>query len=201
MLANAGAFAADLDSASPKGSSQATHRGEPGFQLYGGAVFGASHAEFNCVIIGGNSYTCDPTDTGFKVYGGFNITSNTAVELAYIGFGQATIKGTTSGVAFKVAQEANAWVLNGAWRFDMTPTFGGVVRVGLANVNSKISASTLGFYDSISDKKVAPYGGFGLEYAVAAKLRLVAALDVTTSEIQSDKSTVGLLSIGVQYGF
>ncbi|MDI1258834.1 outer membrane beta-barrel protein [Aquabacterium sp.] len=203
VLANTSAFAVDIYGAFPTNSPEITHRGEQGFQLYGGATFGASHLATNCVVIGADSYTCEPNDTGFKVYSGFNITSDIAVELGYIGFGSATIKGTVSGIPFKGAQESNALVLNGAWRFDMTPKFSGVVRVGLASVDSKVSASANvpGAYASASDTKIAPYAGFGLEYALATKLRAVAALDVTTSDIQGDKSTVGLLSIGAQYGF
>lgn len=203
VLAAHGASAADARAASPKNSSWATPRGEQGFQLYGGATVGVSHQETTCVFIGADSYTCDPNDTGLKVYSGFNITSHIAAELGYIGFGSATVKGTVSGIPFKGAQETNAWVLNGAWRFDMTPKFGGVVRVGIANVSSEATASANvpGAYASASDKKVAPYAGFGLEYTLVSKLKAVAAVDITTSEIRGDKSTVGLLSIGAQYGF
>jgi len=172
-------------------------------QLYGGATFGVSHLQTDCVIIGADSYTCDPNGTGFKVYGGFNITSHLAAELGYIGFGRATVKGTVSGVPFKGEQETNAWMVNGAWRFDMTPKFSGVVRLGLANGDSKATASANlpGAYAAASDKKMAPYAGFGLEYTLVTKLKAVAAVDITTSEIRGDKSTVGLLSMGAQYGF
>lgn len=202
VLAAHGASAADARAASPKNSSWATPRGEQGFQLYGGATVGVSHQETTCVFIGADSYTCDPNDTGFKVYGGFNITSHIAVELGYIGFGSATMTGSFSGIPFKETWESNAWVLNGAWRFDMTPKFGGVVRVGLANVSSEGTLSVQGTYaDSASGKKIAPYAGFGLEYTLVTKLKAVAAVDITTSEIQGNKSTAALLSIGAQYGF
>lgn len=197
VLATHNAFAADIYHVTPNESSGRTYRGDKGAQLYGGATFGASYVDFDCSGIP----NCKHEDTGFKLYGGFNITANIATELGYIGFGKGTAEVVGGGFVVKAKEEATAVVLNGAFRFDMTPNFAGVVRLGIANVRAKASASSMGVRESWSETKIAPYMGLGLEYTVAQSLKAVAAIDLTKSEIDDEKSDVRLISLGLQYGF
>lgn len=196
-LAAHSAFAADIYQATPSGAPVKTQRGERGAQLYGGGTIGPSYVDFDC----GPIPDCKHESTGFKLYAGFNATAHIAAELGYLGFGKGSAAATLGSLPITLKQEATALVLNGAFRFDMTPNFTGTVRVGLANVKTKASGSVLGIRGSNSETKVAPYLGLGLECTIAQDLRIVAAVDATQSEIDDEKSDVRLISLGLQYGF
>jgi len=197
FLATQHASAVDIYQVTISDAPARTPRGGQASQLYGGATYGASYVDFDCTPIP----DCKHEDTGFKLYSGFNITANIAAELGYVGFGKGKAETAFGGFVTRARQEVSALVLNGALRLDMTPDFTGLVRLGLARVRTKVSASALGLSNSTSEIAIAPYVGLGLEYTLMQDLKAVAAIDFTQSEIDDEKSDVRLISLGLQYGF
>jgi len=166
---------------------------------YIGATIGSSNIDFDC----GSPANCDKSDTGFKLYGGFDLArrasvNGLALEVGYIDFG----KGTASVGPARASVEVSALTFAAALRAQFTPALAGVGRLGLAYVEGKSSGSVAGFAagsESSSELKV--YAGLGLEYSLNKQFKLVGAADFTSYDTGRTSGSVNLISIGAQYGF
>jgi OOP family OmpA-OmpF porin len=159
-------------------------------QGYAGALIGLAKISTDCPA----GVTCDDSSTGMKVYGGYEVAPNIALEVGYTSFGKTTLKTSLGGVEVK----GTAFVVNGAFRFPIAAEFTGVARLGLASVKGKYS-DTLG--GSESESKIKLYTGLGLEYAIAKDIKLIGAFDLSNVEVGGDSGTAMLFGAGVQASF
>jgi opacity protein-like surface antigen len=160
---------------------------------YIGATIGPSHIEIDC----GLGTQCDDGDTGFKLYGGFDVSHQAnlpvALEVSYIDFGKAN----TSALGLTTQSiEVSALTFGAAIRPKFTPSLTGVARLGLAYVDAKSS----GLFAS-SSSKLKVHAGLGLEFALNKQFKLVGAADFTSYDTGRQDGSAHLLSIGAQYGF
>lgn len=166
-------------------------------QGYAGAVAGLTKANMDC-----HGNTCDDSNTGVKVYGGWEVNPNISVEVGYIHFGKAKIEYKNSTATADI--KTSAFVVTGAFRFPIAAQVTGVGRLGLARVKAKYTSDVPGVEsDSTSATKL--YTGLGLEYAIAKTIKLVGAFDMTGADLEiggrSESNTVFLLGGGVQASF
>jgi OmpA-OmpF porin, OOP family len=154
-------------------------------QAYVGGTVGFSNFSVDCY----GTTTCDTQDTAFKIYGGIPLAPHWSVEAAYIDFGSAT----ASVGPFSAALDVSAFVVNGAYRWDFSPKWAGVARLGLANVSAD--------FLNASESNIKLYAGFGIEYAVAKNLKIVGAFDLTSFELSNDDGSLNSISGGVQFSF
>ena len=169
-------------------------------QVYVGGTVGQTTESTDCA----GTTTCDRNDIGYKVYGGFKITPNWAVEAGYADFGKATPEGPTSFGQLRVDVKSTATFLVGVFRGDLTPQLAGVARLGVANVRTTAEATFLASNFEVSEKetKVKPLFGFALEYAFTPKIKATLDADFTkTADIDGESDKVRMLSIGAQYSF
>ena len=170
-------------------------------ETYIGGAIGSSNIEANCDL----TTSCDKSDTGFKIYGGFVLPQSTvaglAVEGGYIDFGKANAAYALGLITRST--EVSALNVNAALRLTFTPAFHGVGRLGLAYVEGKDSGvNVIGLQaSSKSQSKIEPYLGLGLEYAINKQFKLTGAADFTSYDTGNDSGSVHLLSIGAQYSF
>lgn len=157
-------------------------------QAYVGGTVGFSNFSVDCA-----GASCDTQDTAFKIYGGYTLAPHIAIEAAYIDFGATT---ATVG-PFSAAIDVSAFIVNGAYRWDFSPKWAGVARLGLANV----SADGSGFIGNVSDSNIKLYAGLGIEYAVAKNVKIVGALDLTSFELRNDDGSLNSVSGGIQFSF
>lgn len=162
---------------------------------YIGATLGSSHIDIDCSL----STACDSGDTGFKLYGGFDVSRHASVpglalEVGYIDFGTAR---TSIGPVTTRTIDVSALTFGAAMRLHFTPAFSGVGRLGLAYVDGKTS-TPLGSNSSSNLKLI---GGLGLEYAINKQFKIVGAADFTTYDSGADTGSAHLISVGAQYGF
>lgn len=178
-------FAAALSAASGLAAAQG----------YAGALVGLSQISYEA----GPGVSADDSDVGFKVYGGYDVAPNIAVEVGYATFGKA--KGTVGALSEEI--KVSAFSVVGAFRFPIAADFTGVARLGLASVSGKYS-NNFGT-KSTSKSAVKLYSGLGLEYDIAKDVKLVGAFDLTSAEVEvngnSDSGAVFLLGAGVQAAF
>lgn len=166
---------------------------------YIGAAIGSSSIDIDC----GSPASCDKGDTGFKLYGGFDVArrasiNGLALEVGYIDFGKAT---ASFGPA-RANVEVSAVTFAAALRGQFTPAMAGVARLGLGYVEGKASGTVAGFAaGSESSSELKLYGGLGLEYTLNKQFKLVGAADFTTYETGHNSGSASLISIGAQYGF
>jgi OOP family OmpA-OmpF porin len=167
-------------------------------QGYAGALVGLAKISTDCPA----GYSCDDSSTGLKVYGGYEVAPNIAVEVGYTNFGKT--KASVGSVS--VEGKSTAISVVGAFRFPIAAEFTGVGRIGLASVNGKISGSSgSATVVSESKSKIALYSGLGLEYDIAKDIKAVAAFDLTKTEFEingtKDSGTTYMFGAGVQAAF
>lgn len=179
-------LAAALLAVATSASAQLTNK------AYIGGAFGPSNVAVEC----GFPYSCDNSDTGYKIYAGYKVHPQIAIEGGYIDFGKSKISIGSAGVG---SVAVDGFVVNAAGRLPFTRELSGVGRLGLAFVDTKVSGST--YYGNRTDSATKAYLGLGLEYSFNKNLRGTASADFTTGEVAGDDGSVRLLSIGVQYDF
>lgn len=159
-------------------------------QWYVGGAFGSSDVDAPC---------CGSSDTGFKIYGGYELGAkavpNLAIEAGYIDFGEA------SGASGLVSVGATALTVAGAVRLKVSPTLSAVGRLGFANVEATASAAALGVGVARSESNMNLYYGLGLEYNFAPQWKLTGSLDFTDFEVGSQSGDLRLMGVGVEYRF
>lgn len=159
-------------------------------QGYVGALVGLTSIAIDCAP----GLSCDDSDTGFKLYGGYEVAPNIAIEVGYTNFGKVS----ASAGAYNAELKGTALSLVGAFRVAFSPEFTGVARLGLASVKGKVSDNA---GDSASDSNIKLYTGLGLEYAMSKDIKLVGAFDLTNVEVDGDSGTAYIAGIGAQIGF
>lgn len=157
-------------------------------QNYAGAVLGLSGLNATC-----DGASCDNTDTGYKLYGGYGVAPNLAIEVAYTDFGKATASGV--GVLYNNIKTSSVSVV-GAFRMALGTDFTGVARLGLASTKTKWDLTNAG-----SKSKIGLYAGLGAEYALTKDIMLTGLADLATGEVNGDSATVYLVGVGAQVGF
>lgn len=165
-------------------------------QGYIGFAGGLSKQDVNC----SNWATCDRSDTGFKLYGGYQFSKLASVELGYTDFGSASL---ALGNAASGSYSATAISLGGAIHLPLAPRFTGIARAGLASVDADYSyAGPFGlFASSASESSIEPYVGFSLAYALTPQLNLTGSFDYMRADYPRGSGSATLLGIGLRYSF
>jgi len=145
-------------------------------QGYAGALIGMSRFDIDCM-----GYDCDKSDTAFKIYGGYEVAKDIAIEVGYTDFGKLKVDGVGS-------VEATALSVVGAFRYAFSPEVTGVARLGLGFVSADADFAE-------SEDEVNLYAGLGLEYAVNKDFKIVGAIDM------ADNGDAFLFGVGAQVGF
>lgn len=138
--------------------------------------------------IGLNS--CDDTDTGWRLLGGWNINDNFAVEGSYTDAGQAT----ASALGVSVKAEATAWTISVKAQQALNDMFSVFGRLGYAHWKADLSG-TAGL--SASDDGNDLNYGVGLQYTINEQFGVRGEWERT----DADGTDVDMLSIGVTFSF
>lgn len=165
--------------------------------LYASVSLGSSHVNLDC----NGTTQCDQDDSGFKLLGGLKMSSNLSIEAAYIDFGTAHYQYAGSGGATSGRLDADAVVVAAAWRTDFTREFAGLLRLGVAYVQTKIKENGAGASASASSHATKPYWGLGAEYAFSKSFKGVASADFTTGKFRGTNGVVHLYSLGAEMDF
>ena len=173
-------------------------------QVYVGGGLGLAKADIDCEA----GLHCDTSDVGYKAYAGYRDPANKVFgfEVGYLDLGKAKLDVIGSSIGLDV--KARAVYLAGALQTNFTQSFGGGVRLGSAYVKTTCTGTIGASSGSVDDTHMAGYVGGNLDYAFTPQLKGVLSLDITrakcpagTGSANLPSATVGLLSIGAQYGF
>lgn len=169
-------------------------------QVHVGGAVGQARVNLSCEDF---DLGCDKSDTGHKVYVGYKFNPLIAIEAAYVDFGKGTRGYTDSGSEFTQSFESRGALVAAAFRHAAHPQLSLVGRVGLSFLKTKYkeSARDYGVTSSLSDESIKPYFGLGIEFALNKSLRITADADFTTAEVDDEKGSVRLLSVGLQHSF
>ena len=142
---------------------------------YVGLAGGVSHFSGAC----DDGAHCEKNRPAVKVYGGYTIANDLSAEITYYQLGTLKESETFGTTNVTARLRGDYWGLGGAWRPELGNGWGGVVRVGAAYSQGKVSgdAGTV----SISEKRTSwqPYAGIGATYALTKDIKLEADYDFT----------------------
>lgn len=162
-------------------------------QVYGTVAAGSAHLNVDCT----GATTCDKSDTGVKLVGGYGFGNGFSLEAGYISFGK--FSGSDGTISAKI--KPTAFTLGGAYALPLGSDWGMNVRLGVAQVKTKIDAAVGAATGSDSQSKAKVYAGIGVTYAVSKEFKLELGLDSTDAQYSDLKATVRLISLGATYAF
>lgn len=170
-------------------------------QAYVGGAIGKSHTNVDTT----GTTSSEVSDTGKKIYAGYGFNQNIALEVGYIDFGKAEFTGSVYpyGV-LKTDLKSKAAYVAGVFRGEFGAGFGGVARLGLANVkttatSTQVATSVTG---SLSETSGQALFGLGLEYSITKNFKVTGDVEFTNSaDIAGESGTLRLLSVGARYAF
>ena len=158
-------------------------------QGYVGGSIGLTQQSANC----SGWSSCDKTDTGLKIYGGYKLTKEWAVEAAYADFGSASLRsGPVSGSYSATALSGGA-----AFSLPLAPKLTGIARFGLALVDGDYSVP----FNGSSESSIEPYVGLGAAYSLTPQLSLTGSFDYMNADYPRGSGSATLFGIGLSYAF
>lgn len=188
--------------------------------FYAGANIGYSHTDVQDVTASditdllGAGYTAsnvrnDRSDTSWKVFSGYTINSNFAVELGYARVGKAkssaTISDGVNSARISVDAKVDAIFLDLVGTVPFSADFAGHARLGVASTDTKVTGRAtdgiVSVSDSDSDRGTSLKFGLGLSYKLSTSMSLVGEWERYRVDAFDDKTNVDNYSVGIIYRF
>lgn len=172
-------------------------------QVYSGAAIGSARTNVDCA----GTTSCDKTDSGWKLFGGYQFNPNWAAEVTYFDFGKAKVTGIDETLGTITGEIENTGFGAGmALRQNLAADWNFVARFGLASIKTKVSGAVTGIGSgSDSDRNGQPYAGLGVGYKLSKSMSVDAARDFSKGKYNKNgvetKGNVSMNSIGVTAGF
>ena len=186
----------------------------PGF--YVGGNVGGTRADFNNDAINSgltnqgftvNSTTRDNRDTGYKLFGGYQINPNFAIESGYFDLGRFGYSSTTTPTgSFNGSTRVKGLNLDLVGMVPLSERLSAFGRVGAAYARSRANFSSTGavplnFSNRDRNRTDVKYG-LGLQYAVTDALALRAEIErYRISDPLRNRGNVNMASLGMIYRF
>jgi OOP family OmpA-OmpF porin len=164
---------------------------------YVGGAYGMSSFS-NIDTTGIANPSVDDSDSGFKIYGGFQLNKYFGAEIGYVDFGKVGVSGSVLGVPFTSSSSVTAYTFAGVGTLPLTESFALFGRVGLAAWNVDFSASALGASGSLNDNGTDPFYGIGARFNLNKNWGLVVEYEKYKA---SDWGDAAFTSLGVRYKF
>jgi OOP family OmpA-OmpF porin len=167
-------------------------------QVYVGATAGQSKWKEECKGL----TKCDTTSNAYKVFGGYNIDKNFAVEGSYFSLGTAKATANIGNVSSSAEVKGSGFEIAGVAKTNFTDSFGGFAKLGLARVKADASSTQTGLgHFSQDTTSTQPVFGLGLTYTISKEIALRGEFESRRIKLGNDKETVNNFSVGVQYSF
>jgi OmpA-OmpF porin, OOP family len=160
---------------------------------YVGVAAGLSHIGIDCT----GATSCDKTDTGGKLVGGYSFGNGFGLEAGYISFG----KGRGADAISSAELKPTALMLGGAFALPLGSEWGFNFRLGAARVKTKVDATFGTARATESQTRTKAYAGVGLTYAISQAVTLELAVDSTQGQLNDEKGTLRLVSVGASFAF
>jgi OOP family OmpA-OmpF porin len=145
--------------------------------------------------------TCDDTDTGYKLYGGYSFNKYLALELGYVDLGKTTFSGTVLGTPARgdiKGSGVNFGVVGTAPFGSGWAAFG---KLGVISGEAKASVAIPGASGSLKETSTEISYGVGVSYDVTPAGAVRGEWDRYRFDFQGNKGDTDLLSIGVSVKF
>jgi OOP family OmpA-OmpF porin len=140
--------------------------------------------------------TCDKTDIGMKLFGGYMFTPNLGAELDYGWYGTAKI--SAFGVNAEAKADGFSGFLVGQYPIDKFRLFG---KLGFARLNTNITANAPGVRFDNNDASFEFAWGLGGTYMIDKNFGIRGEYESRKYTVEGSSDDLGFFSIGVQYHF
>jgi OOP family OmpA-OmpF porin len=170
----------------------AAHADEPA-RAYLTLAGGSTHLNLDCT----GATSCDKTDTGGKIVGGYSFGNGFSLEAGYWSLGKA--RGSDGSLSATI--KPTAFTVGGAFSLPLSNEWGMNFRLGAAQVKAKVDASAGSISGSTSESNTKVYAGVGLTYAISPAVKLELGVDSTQVEFSGEKGTLRLISVGATFAF
>lgn len=159
--------------------------------LYVAGAFGNVQQEGDCPA----GYSCDMSETGFKVLLGYKFTPNWSAEVSYFDLGKAQ---RSSGSRHDEL-ESRAVGVGAAYQYEFLPKWSAIGRLGLASVKDRYRLHSGSTATSSDTESTQFYYGLGVAYEFTPEWKIQAAWDAT--RVDDGDERADLLSIGLSYSY
>lgn len=139
-----------------------------------------------------DNVTTDDYRTGAKVYGGYQIDQNWAVEGGYTWFDKQDFN--RSGVRGDVKSE-NSYIA-GKYTYAFNDRFSGFAKLGVAYTERKLRSNVGGY----NDNDTGLYGGLGVQYKLNQNVSLIGEYERYGKDKELG-AKADVYTVGVQYDF
>jgi hypothetical protein len=164
---------------------------------YVGLGIGSTHLNSDC----SGTTSCSNSGTGFKFFGGYKFATGLAGEVVYLGMGKA--KASVPNGPSVLSGEIKTSALGGglALSSNLSTSWQGVARLGVARVKTDVSVSQGTLSASDGNTSTQAYFGLGVGYLVSPGLALDLSADFTRSKFSDQTGNVRMLGAGLTYAF
>lgn len=164
-------------------------------QPYVGASAGVSETD-DC-----NFAFCDEWDTGWKIFGGFEVNEYVSMEVGYADLG-------TVGYGSAGSRETNGMIMQAIGTYALNPSFTLIGRGGMNILNTEVNGTVAGTPNgNTGDTDVVWSVGLGAQYnatkTVGLRLEWERYLEAGSSDFNggTGEADIDLISAGVVYKF
>lgn len=168
-----------------------------GFYIGGG--LGQSDAKDGCDGISGPGVSCDSEDTAWRLFGGYQLNTNLALELGYTDLGELS----ATGPGGSASAEATALELSALGMFPIAEGFSLYGKAGVYRGEVDSRASIAGLSASASEDNTDFTLGAGVQFDMTRNVALRGEwqryMDMGGEE--TGESDVDVLSVNVLYRF
>lgn len=167
-------------------------------RMYAGVGFGQASVDGFCDVVrdefavfGGTVASCDEKDTAFKVFLGYRVNPNFAIEGSYFSYGEASAAGTLVGVPVRATGDATAFGVAALGILPLGNRFSLFGKVGILMTDFKFTVAGGGFSTSASEDETGLHYGFGAMFDITPNFGIRAEWE-RNDELEADMMSLGL---------
>jgi OOP family OmpA-OmpF porin len=141
--------------------------------------------------------------TGFKLYGGYDVTKNFGAEVGYVHFGKGEASASDGVDSASISAKPKSLYLAAKGTLPLNEQFSLFAKVGVARNSTKVAASINGVGGSETMKRTSGVFGVGAAYNFTKNVALVAEYENFGKVVDEDGASLkaDLISVGVRYSF
>ena len=165
---------------------------------YGGISAGRTSFGATASELGLSSGTIDDKDSGWKIYGGYQINQTWGAEFGYYRFGKLSLNGNVLGTPITGNVEVTGLNFSGVATLPINKDFSAFGKLGFFSSRAKATVSSGSLSAKATDNGTNISYGLGLGYTLNQSLGLRAEWERVDGK---GSDNVDLLSAGVSYKF
>ena len=157
---------------------------------------GTGRPYIGAAVSGAKNQTTDDWQAGGKIFGGYNIDQNWAVEVGHSRFGKEDFRATAAPQFPDAQVKSSRTYIAGKYTMPVSTDLSAYAKLGASYNETKTSFMSA----NRTNRDTGAYAALGLQYALAPNVALVGEY-----ERYGKKKDVGakadVVSVGLQYGF